>query len=386
MIGALTGVYFRNFSCQVRNFVDGSYQVFRPKAVLLAVCLGFISWLGEGIGFYLILLGLGVPAGLETLGNAVFILAFSTIVGAVSTLPGGLVAAEASLMGMLVILMRLDQTTATAATLLIRLATLWFGVSLGLIIWAISPDLMGIKANQDPLQTSPYTSYWDDILMIGMLRIEFHTHTEYSADSLTTVLALVETCKNRGIDRVVITDHNTIAGAKQAQQMDPEMVIIGEEIMTSEGELLAAFVHEEVPEGLEPMAAIELLRNQGAFISVSHPFDLFRSPWRISALEEILPHIDAIETFNARCLWPGFNRNARRFASQHNLPGTSGSDAHTINELGMATLLVDCFDDAAGLRRVIGSAQACNQLSSVWVHLASRKAVQTKRRQEESKS
>ena len=150
------------------------------------------------------------------------------------------------------------------------------------------------------------------------------------------------------------------------------MVIVGEEIMTTEGELLAAFVSEEIPGGLEPMDAISRLKEQGAFISVSHPFDRFRSPWRISVLEQILPHIDAIETFNARCLWPGFNRDAQNFANQQSLPGTSGSDAHTYGELGRATMLVESFDDAAGLREVIGKMQPRNRLSGFWVHFASR--------------
>jgi uncharacterized protein (TIRG00374 family) len=107
------------------------------------VGLGTISWLGEGVGFYLILVGLGVTGGWETLGNAIFILAFATAVGGLSTLPGGLGAAEGTIAGMLALVMALPASAAAAATLLIRFATLWFGVTLGLIVWAISPDLMG---------------------------------------------------------------------------------------------------------------------------------------------------------------------------------------------------------------------------------------------------
>jgi len=91
---------------------------------------------------YLVLLGLGVPSGIETFSLAVFVLSFSTVVGAVSALPGGLVAAEASIAGMLGLLMGLPTSTAVSATLLIRLATLWFGVTLGLVVWAISRDLL----------------------------------------------------------------------------------------------------------------------------------------------------------------------------------------------------------------------------------------------------
>jgi uncharacterized protein (TIRG00374 family) len=126
----------------LREFYEGTYALFRPKATVAAVSLGTVAWLGEGIGFYLILRGLGVPASWQTLSIAVFVLAFSTIVGAVSTLPGGLGAAEASIAGMLSLLLSLPAGIPAAATLLIRFATLWFGVSLGLGVWAISSDLL----------------------------------------------------------------------------------------------------------------------------------------------------------------------------------------------------------------------------------------------------
>ncbi len=95
---------------------------------------------------YLILLGLGVPAGVETLVLAVFTLSFSTIIGAVSALPGGLGAAELSIAGMLSFLLGLDGGTAGAATLLIRFATLWFGVGLGLAVWTRSGDWLLLEA------------------------------------------------------------------------------------------------------------------------------------------------------------------------------------------------------------------------------------------------
>ncbi|GAP14111.1 conserved hypothetical protein [Longilinea arvoryzae] len=129
----------------LREFYEGSYTLFRPGPTLLAVGLGTISWLGEGIGFYLILLGLGLPQSLQLAATAVFILAFATVIGAVSALPGGLGASEASIAGMLTLLLGLEPATATTATLLIRLATLWFGVGLGILTWIFSPDLLGLR-------------------------------------------------------------------------------------------------------------------------------------------------------------------------------------------------------------------------------------------------
>lgn len=142
----------RRMTHSLREFYEGSFLLFKPAATLLASGLGFISWLGEGLGFYLILLGLGMPPGWDLLSNAVFILAFSTVVGAVSTLPGGLGAAEASIAGMLTFVAGADAATAAAATLLIRFATLWFGVSLGLAVWAFSPGLLGLADKPSPAE------------------------------------------------------------------------------------------------------------------------------------------------------------------------------------------------------------------------------------------
>jgi uncharacterized protein (TIRG00374 family) len=144
----------RRFSGGLHELYEGSYALFRPRATLVGVGLGTVSWLGEGIGFYLILIGLGVASGWETLGKAVFILAFATAVGGLSTLPGGLGAAEGTIAGMLALVMALPASVAAAATLLIRFATLWFGVTLGLIVWAISPDLMGQASAAEKKPTS----------------------------------------------------------------------------------------------------------------------------------------------------------------------------------------------------------------------------------------
>lgn len=203
-----------------------------------------------------------------------------------------------------------------------------------------------------------------------MLRVEFHCHTLYSPDSLTRPEALLAACARKKIDRVVITDHNTLRGALEARALDPQRVIIGEEIQTSEGELLAAFVQEEVPKGLPPAEAIARLRDQGAFISVSHPLDTHRG-WRLEALEAILPLVDALEVFNSRCVEAVFNTRAAEYARRHNLPGTVGSDAHTTRELGRSVLLLPDFDSADSLRQVLPQAALQTRLSSPLIHLTS---------------
>jgi predicted metal-dependent phosphoesterase TrpH len=174
---------------------------------------------------------------------------------------------------------------------------------------------------------------------------------------------------------LVVTDHNTISGARAAQALDPELVIVGEEIMTTQGEILAAFVRKEMSAGLAPAETIHRLKDQGAFISVSHPFDRLRAGgWREQELLDILPLIDAIEVYNSRCMLPKYNRQAQVFAAKHNLAGTVGSDAHAAFELGKSVLLLDHFEGADGLRQVIRAGIPHVSWSPPWIHLVSRYA------------
>jgi predicted metal-dependent phosphoesterase TrpH len=208
-----------------------------------------------------------------------------------------------------------------------------------------------------------------------MLRVEFHCHTNASIDSLISAQKLIDRCRKIGIDRVVVTDHNSIAGALRAKEIAPDLIIIGEEIRTRKGELLAAFVKEEIPKDLAPREAIERLRKQHAFISVSHPFDTLRSgAWTYDDLIDIVPFVDAIEIFNSRCLFETFNAEAREFAERHSMAGTVGSDAHTLPEIGRASMLLNDFSDAESFKNALESADFKLKRSGLLARLGSRYA------------
>jgi predicted metal-dependent phosphoesterase TrpH len=212
------------------------------------------------------------------------------------------------------------------------------------------------------------------------ISVEFHCHTNASKDSLTRPVDLVAAARRKRIDRVVVTDHNSIAGAREAQTIAPELIIIGEEIMTTKGEILAAFIQEEIPANLSPQETIRQLKEQGAFISVSHPFDeLRKGGWQENDLLEILPFVDAIEVYNSRCMFSRFNRRAELFARKYNIAGTVGSDAHAAFELGRSLLLLDQFTGPEEMRQVIRRAKMKVRWSPWWVHFVSRYASMQKK-------
>jgi uncharacterized membrane protein YbhN (UPF0104 family) len=120
-------------------FVSASGALFRPGVLARAVGLGIISWSGECLAFFLVLVGLGVDPSPRLLLVATFILAISSLAGGASMLPGGLGVADASIAGLLILMLKDDgmtRTTAAAATILIRFATLWFAVFLGALALA----------------------------------------------------------------------------------------------------------------------------------------------------------------------------------------------------------------------------------------------------------
>jgi predicted metal-dependent phosphoesterase TrpH len=216
--------------------------------------------------------------------------------------------------------------------------------------------------------------------MKNFLRVDFHTHTVFSRDGLTKIPEFIAAARRAGLDRVAVTDHNTLRGALEAAALAPELIIPGEEIMTTEGELLGYYLSREIPKGLPPEESISRLRDQGAMISVSHPFDRFRhGAWKIDALQRILPRIDAVEGFNARCLFAEDNRRADSFATENRIAVTAGSDGHTGFELGAAGLEIPPFGDAQTLRTALSGAKAFGRLLPWWVHFFSTYAKWMKR-------
>lgn len=136
-LGLLEHVPFvKRFSHAFMDLYESSYEIFRPKPLIIAIGLGVLSWAGECVGFYFILNGMGIEASWLLLWQATFILAAATIIGAVSGLPGGLGAAELSIAGMLQLIVLSgvsDPGFAGTATIFVRISTLWFAVVLGLI-------------------------------------------------------------------------------------------------------------------------------------------------------------------------------------------------------------------------------------------------------------
>jgi predicted metal-dependent phosphoesterase TrpH len=204
------------------------------------------------------------------------------------------------------------------------------------------------------------------------MRIDFHCHTCYSPDSLTTFDGLLRAMDRRGIDRVAITDHNSIVGAQEFHARAPDRFLVGEEIRTAEGELIALFLEEEIPAGLSLQETIARVREQGGIVGASHPLDRWRGEGMgRDILEAVRRDLDFVEVFNARMLFGADNRLTRKAAVRWGLPGTAGSDAHAAFEVGRAYVEMPCFDGTEGFVDCLAHGQIGGRQSSPFVHFVS---------------
>ena len=177
------------------------------------------------------------------------------------------------------------------------------------------------------------------------LKADFHMHTNYSHDSEMSPETLVKRCMKVGLNCIAVTDHNTTDGAFHVQRIAPFIVIIGEEVATSEGEVTGLFLKETIPTRLSPLETAKRIKEQGGLVSLPHPFDRFRSEVITrSGIEDVLPYADIVEVFNSRNNMNADNRKAHEFAKEHGLLTSGVSDAHTPIELGRTYVMMPEFD------------------------------------------
>lgn len=124
--------FIKKHSLKIHSAYDSIYSMIKLKPFIITLLISIISWFLECAGFYFVLYGFVDSTGVEAnLLVAIFIYAFSTLIGAIALLPGGLGATEASLTGLL-IMTNVSRDISVASSMIIRVATLWFAVILGI--------------------------------------------------------------------------------------------------------------------------------------------------------------------------------------------------------------------------------------------------------------
>jgi predicted metal-dependent phosphoesterase TrpH len=167
---------------------------------------------------------------------------------------------------------------------------------------------------------------------------------------------LIRRAREVGLDRVAITDHGAVAGALEAAALDPELVIVGEELKCANGaHMIGLFLQERVPNGLPVAEAAQRIRDQGGVVYAPHPFAYLVRPSTRGL--SVLDVADVVEAYNARAFARRWNPRAAAAAAERGLPCFAGTDGHFPSEVGRAYTELPAFHDAPSF---IAAARSAN--------------------------
>jgi len=189
------------------------------------------------------------------------------------------------------------------------------------------------------------------------IKLDLHVHTRYSADSSAKIDDIINLLKKNKTDKIAITDHNEIEGAKKAYEKMPNNIIIGEEILTVDGEIIGLFLQKKIKPYLTLESTIKEIKKQNGLIYIPHSFDRFRRGIGSKNLHRILDDIDIIEVFNGKIYLKYKNNNASEFAKENNILQGAGSDAHTVSEIFKTHIIINNFENKEDLLKNLKTAQ-----------------------------
>jgi predicted metal-dependent phosphoesterase TrpH len=166
------------------------------------------------------------------------------------------------------------------------------------------------------------------------LKIDLHVHTTGSKDAFTEPEQLPSIVKERRLDGVAITNHDTFTEVT----VSDVIILPGIEVSTLQGHIIGLGISEAIEKGRTADETIATIQHLGGVAVVPHPFDPISpcvNPIKLKSRPE------AIEVINAGALFFSLNtRYAKRIANRLGLPMVAGSDSHIPETVGDAHTLV----------------------------------------------
>lgn len=170
------------------------------------------------------------------------------------------------------------------------------------------------------------------------MKLDLHCHSYYSNDGVSSPEKIIKQALARGLDGVAITDHETSAGWQEALEAGRKLgaqIVLGEEIKTKQGDVLALFIQEQINgKGKDARLVMEEIKKQDGLVIIPHPYHSYEK--FKGEIKNYLDLIDGVEILNARLPLKSPDKTAFEFAKGHNLAVTAGSDAHFYKGVGKA--------------------------------------------------
>lgn len=167
-----------------------------------------------------------------------------------------------------------------------------------------------------------------------MYKVDLHTHSVASRDGGISPDQYAKALETEKLDYIAITDHDRIDFAIGLNKALGDKIIVGQEITTTQGELIGLYLHTVIPAGKTAQETAHLIKDQGGLVYVPHPFETVRSGMQRDVLDTIAELVDIVEIHNGRALSQKHALQAATWAKLHNKPGASSSDAHGYKGLG----------------------------------------------------
>lgn len=186
-----------------------------------------------------------------------------------------------------------------------------------------------------------------------MYKVDLHNHSIASPDGGITANQYEHVLTTGVLDCIAITDHNRIDFALKMFQSFGDKIIVGEEIMTTSGEIVGLFLQNNVPANLNLIDTIRLIKNQGGLVYIPHPLETFRHGLQINVLEEIVDLIDIVEIANGRSFFQSKYTKIKVWSNLNHLVGCASSDAHGKYGLGQTYTLVHELPTQSNLVNVL---------------------------------
>lgn len=174
-----------------------------------------------------------------------------------------------------------------------------------------------------------------------MYKVDLHSHSVASPDGGISPEQYAKILETEALDYIAITDHDRVDFALGLQKALGDKIIVGQEVTTSQGELVGLYLNKAIEPGMPAAQTAHAIHDQGGLVYVPHPFETVRRGLSRETLDSIAGLVDIVEVHNGRAWFQNFSPQAAAWAKMHGKAGASSSDAHGYHGTGYSYSILE---------------------------------------------